>query len=310
MNQRILLADDSLTIQKVVELTFMDESFDVEAVGSGDEAIASLEREVPSILIADVHMPGSSGYEVCRRAKQLDPTLPVLLLVGTFEALDEDEIVACGADGNLKKPFDSQELLQIVKTMAIRDSRAAWAAARVEGLETTRHEPTDPEPEPSGVTGFETTVFDLQPSPGDEPEFVPSAGFDFGSSTAAGSIDDQMAERVPVGSAEPPAGAFDTVAGPMDDLLGALDDVEPRSPAVDDSWTDEGSAEPATSGADHAAADSVAGVLSEADVERVARRLVEMLGEQTVREVAWEVIPDLAEVVIKERIRELEAEAE
>src|SRR5260370_34619661 len=63
------------------------------------------------LVIADVHMPGASGYEVCRRSKQLRPEGPVLLLVGTFEPFDEAQARECGADAYLKKPFDSQELL-------------------------------------------------------------------------------------------------------------------------------------------------------------------------------------------------------
>jgi hypothetical protein len=52
------------------------------------------------------------------------------------------------------------------------------------------------------------------------------------------------------------------------------------------------------------------GELSDADVERIARRVVEILGEKIVRDVAWDVVPDLAEVLLKARIRELEASVE
>jgi len=52
------------------------------------------------------------------------------------------------------------------------------------------------------------------------------------------------------------------------------------------------------------------GALSEADVDRIARRVVELLGDRLVREVAWEVVPDMAELVIKDRLRELERQLE
>src|SRR5437764_10887597 len=117
MSRRILLADDSVTIQKVIELTFMDEDFAVTAVSNGDEALAQLASVQPDLVIADVHMPGANGYEVCRRAKAWRPGLPVLLLVGTFEPFDEGEAKAAGADSHLKKPFDSQELLQRVEEL-------------------------------------------------------------------------------------------------------------------------------------------------------------------------------------------------
>src|SRR5882757_8971116 len=117
MKRRILLADDSVTIQKVIELTFMDEDFEVRAVSNGDEALALLPEVKPDFVIADVHMPGANGYEVCRKSKQLRPGIPVLLLVGTFEPFDENEARAAGADSFLKKPFDSQELLQRVQEL-------------------------------------------------------------------------------------------------------------------------------------------------------------------------------------------------
>src|SRR5919112_4232186 len=120
MRRRILLADDSVTIQKVIELTFLDEDYEVKAVSNGDEAIAALPQVNPDFVIADVHMPGANGYEVCRRSKQRRPGVPVLLLVGTFEPFDEGQARSAGADSFLKKPFDSQELLQRVDDLLAR----------------------------------------------------------------------------------------------------------------------------------------------------------------------------------------------
>jgi CheY-like chemotaxis protein len=97
MKRRILLADDSVTIQKVIELTFMDEDYEVRAVSNGDDAVKLLPELKPDFVIADVHMPGANGYEVCRRSKALRPDVPVLLLVGTFEPFDEAQARAAGA---------------------------------------------------------------------------------------------------------------------------------------------------------------------------------------------------------------------
>src|SRR5215212_8172784 len=63
----------------------------VRAVSNGDEAVAALAQADPDFVIADVHMPGANGYEVCRRSKQRRPGVPVLLLVGTFEPFDEGQ---------------------------------------------------------------------------------------------------------------------------------------------------------------------------------------------------------------------------
>jgi CheY-like chemotaxis protein len=127
MSRRILLADDSVTIQKVIELTFMDDDYEVRAVGNGDEALAMLTALTVDFVIADVHMPGASGYEVCRRSKQLRPEVPVLLLVGTFEPFDEAQARECGADSYLKKPFDSQELLGRVHELLAPKTAAGGA---------------------------------------------------------------------------------------------------------------------------------------------------------------------------------------
>ncbi len=119
MSKTILLADDSVTIHKVVELTFLDEDYEVEAVSSGDEAIARLAQGPPDLVIADVHMPpGPSGYEVCDRVREQYPEVPVLLLSGAFEPFDEER--AATADAYLKKPFDSQKLLQTVQELMAR----------------------------------------------------------------------------------------------------------------------------------------------------------------------------------------------
>ena len=68
--RKLLLADDSVTIQKVIELTFADEGVRVMTFGNGLDAISKLEEEAPDVVLADVFMPGKNGYEVCEYVKQ------------------------------------------------------------------------------------------------------------------------------------------------------------------------------------------------------------------------------------------------
>ena len=84
--RKLLLADDSITIQKVVNLTFADEGIDVVTVGDGDAALAHLASEIPDILLADVNMPGPTGYEICEqlRANEATRGVPVILLHQTM----------------------------------------------------------------------------------------------------------------------------------------------------------------------------------------------------------------------------------
>lgn len=106
---RLLLADDSITIQKVVNLTFSGEGIDVVCVSDGNSAIDLLREEVPDLVMADVNIPGVNGYEICEKVKSLDTArdIPVILLVGSFEPFDEEEAKRVGANGHLTKPFES-----------------------------------------------------------------------------------------------------------------------------------------------------------------------------------------------------------
>lgn len=107
--RKLLLADDSATIQKVVDLTFSDEGLEVITVGDGQQALEKLDEVVPDIVLADVFMPGLSGYQLCEYIKRTErfSHIPVMLLVGSFEPFDEAEARRVGADDYLTKPFQS-----------------------------------------------------------------------------------------------------------------------------------------------------------------------------------------------------------
>lgn len=108
--RKLLLADDSPTIQKVINLTFEDEEIEVVAVSDGEGAMRVLEEQTPpDILLADVWMPGPNGYELCERVKRDERLrhIPVILLVGAFEPFNEAEARRVGADTVLTKPFQS-----------------------------------------------------------------------------------------------------------------------------------------------------------------------------------------------------------
>ncbi len=115
--RRLLLADDSITIQKVVNLTFADEGIEVITFGNGDAAVESIDDVQPDIVLADVNMPGLSGYQICEviRGNEGTKHVPVVLLVGSFEPFDKEEADRVGADGYLTKPFSS--IAELVATV-------------------------------------------------------------------------------------------------------------------------------------------------------------------------------------------------
>ncbi len=134
MPKKILLADDSITIQKVISITFAAEDYELTIVGDGDAAIEKVKEIKPDLVIADVAMPGKTGYQVCDLIKN-DPTLrgiPVILLSGTFEPLNREEAQRVKADGNIVKPFESQELIDKVRELLT--GAQVEAEAKVEAI--------------------------------------------------------------------------------------------------------------------------------------------------------------------------------
>jgi CheY-like chemotaxis protein len=115
----ILLADDSITIQKVVELTFSEVDYRVICVSSGGQALKKAAEVRPDIVLLDVIMPEKNGYEVCEQLKRNPSTrgIPVLLLTGTFEPFDKKRADAAGANGHVTKPFESQVLVGKVEEL-------------------------------------------------------------------------------------------------------------------------------------------------------------------------------------------------
>lgn len=128
--RKLLLADDSITIQKVVNLTFADEGIEVTAVGNGDAAMEKINEALPDLILADVNMPGLSGYEICQIIKQNEETrgIPVILLVGSFEPFDEDKANFVGANAYLTKPFQSIRQL-VTKVTELLDERSRTLTA-------------------------------------------------------------------------------------------------------------------------------------------------------------------------------------
>jgi CheY-like chemotaxis protein len=271
MPTTLLLADDSVTIQKVVNLTFADEDVVIEAVGSGDQAIERARILRPDIVLADIFMPGRNGYEVCDAIKE-DAELrdiPVVLLVGTFEPFDEAEAARVHCDAYLTKPFDTAELVQTVHALVERRHAAAGRAVRraVAGMSAAAEpsiEPVDdaalhavagaPAADPNSLISSRTresflgsnSILDL---------FGPGAG----------------ASPATVAATEPAEGP-QVIPFPI-----PRDAVAARSEV------------------------SISDELIDVIVERIVRRL----SQDVVREVAWEVVPELAENMIQQYLDQL-----
>jgi len=139
MRRTLLLADDSPTIRKLVTQTFADGDFDVVSVSNGDAAIKALEEKNPSVVLADIYMPGKNGYEVCtyvRNHPQLKAT-PVILLVGAFDAFDEATAKQSGATANITKPFEPGSLIDLVMSLLPAASAEIGAGSEAPSAESS-----------------------------------------------------------------------------------------------------------------------------------------------------------------------------
>jgi CheY-like chemotaxis protein len=169
---KILVADDNSNVQKTMALALADLGVEMTSVNNGEAAVRKLVDICPDLVLADIFMPVRNGYEVCEFVKK-DPRfahIPVILLVGAFDPLDEREAQRVGADGILKKPFVPPEpLITMVKSLldrsmserlvavsAAKPPVAAPAKAATKSVPEVRPEESSPEefPAPAGRVTF------------------------------------------------------------------------------------------------------------------------------------------------------------
>jgi CheY-like chemotaxis protein len=345
--RKLLLADDSVTIQKVIDLTFADEGVEVITCGDGTDAIEKVEQLLPDIVLADVHMPGFTGYEVCEYIKGSEKLkhIPVMLLVGSFEPFDEVEARRVGANDTLTKPFQSiRRLLEKVgvlvggkapetevDTAELPKSEQAEApqlsTAEIE-MTTADTRQLPPEVAHQAPDLWEASA--MSPAPVVAPEPAPVNG-------ARPSL--HREEPVEVGN-EPqveskPVEVKSAMVNEQADTPLDLEYYEPEQALEADDFEleleleldePEAAPEPAFAAPGYYQPKVVAEPVREAVVgavvesrgpltannvspeliDAIARRAVEMLSEKVVREIAWEVVPELAELLIKRQLEERE----
>ena len=379
--RKLLLADDSATIQKVIDLTFADEGVQVVSVSSGQEAIERLLETMPDVVLADVFMPSPNGYEVCEYVKTNEQLkhIPVMLLVGSFEPFDEAEARRVGADDILTKPFqsirrlidrvgslvsspppvekesptlelphpetpvveermDPQELeVTTADTLRLDEEQLAELQGKVEQPVSA----TDSLPREENM---ETRVTDSRhDSQADQSDVL----LDLGEIEAVGETDDDFVLELDddVSGAEvstpgyQPAAAYEPAPSyksassyeakpayepaPVYESAPARAFVEPEvteappsyRPEIHDAFADtqevsytiaepEPKAESVSSAVQSAAASAPVGELTPEMIDAIARRAVELMSDKVIREIAWEVVPDLAELLIKKQLEE------
>lgn len=170
MAHKLLLADDSITIQKVVELVLAEEDFQIKSVNNGEDAFALISEFNPDIVLADIDMPKMNGYQLCEKIKQnpASSRIPVILLAGAFEPIDEELARHVRADDSVIKPFESQELIS--KINAVLAMGPAEGIEEAEGAEEAEMFAEALE-EPAAVA--EEDLWSMEEIPETTEEFIP-----------------------------------------------------------------------------------------------------------------------------------------
>jgi len=372
-NISILLADDSITIQKVVGIIFAGDGYTLTVVDNGAAAVQKAQEILPDVLLIDVLMPGMNGYEVCEklRATPALATKPILLLTGSFEAFDEVKARNCGADDHITKPFESQQIIAKVQELYALGKQRDAGEVKAPLAAAVPEESVELE---SPIA--ETASFDLPPvfeasafeAPSDEPmafestAFEPTAAFEpaapafepaapaFEPVQPAASPDDPWGAFTQQPTAEPetppavPAFEADTLDIELDqpDVMAMMaEDPQPlaveqhENPHIGASWVpveeqtfefEEQVAEPPAAALAveqpvevpeeapmaaapiEAPAATVPVVTTAGAVALSEEQLKEALmsvSKETIERIVWEVVPDLAEALIKETIRRI-----
>ena len=114
----ILLADDSSHAQRMGERILTEEGYQVVSITDGETAVLRLADVDPDLVIADVFLPGRSGFDLCRYVKTHHRHTRVILTAGLLEKLDEEEARQAGCDAVLRKPFEASLVMQTIRPLA------------------------------------------------------------------------------------------------------------------------------------------------------------------------------------------------
>jgi CheY-like chemotaxis protein len=272
----LLAVDDSKTMRKVFEITFTGEDYRILLCQNADEALAKL-GERPSVALVDAQLDGASGYELCQRLKAAHPGLSVLILSSKQQPYDRARGGQVGADDFIDKPFDTQQLLDKVGALA---KKVVGAPAQAPAAPAQA-----PAIAPAQAARAPTLAYGSAPQPAPAVAQRPAAPAPFISRSPTMS-----------GAAVPPE-----IQAPRPAVPSALPVPAPSAPVAAAVAAPVAHAM-GSNGADFA--QKLGGLgLSPEQVEGVLS-----LSREVVERVVWEVVPMLAESIIREEIQRLTSE--
>jgi len=297
MSKTLLAVDDSVTMRKVIEMTFAGEDVRVLSVSTAQEALATCRREHPDAILADVALEGFSGYDLCRAIKDEFGRIPVLLLSSKQNPFDPARGQAAGADGHMDKPYDTAKAIEAVKNVMAQGRSVAPSPIAADSMGTRAPMFTAPQPAP------------VAPPPPPKPMVhMPEP---VGHPTMQGLPAARPATPA-LGRAPTPAlqrqGTVRMASEPPDAKSPALE--RKATPALKPQNTVRmaSDAPPAARLASEPLPPEMSGKLRELGLSPGQVDAVLALSREVVERVVWEVVPVLAETLIKEEIARLTRE--
>ncbi len=325
MSKIVLCVDDSATMQMVADITFRGTEYQYLGARNFDEGLDKAKSQKPVIVLADAQMPGKSGYDLCLALKNDPKTadIPVVILVGNSAPYDTAKGTQSGVDANLPKPWDTQTMLEkvgevVAKGVVAKPGQAPAAAAA---------------PPATPVATPIATPVKLPASAAAAAAAATAANMPPRSATIMG----MPTIKVPAGVAPPVSVTTPSPPPPTKTVAMAVPPIAP-SPATTTPGPSGGLRPPAAVVPAPAMSSSgIAGmnrppmvsgsptkrsVLVERTLAKMAARLAEAAGlepnspellallklsTEVVERIVWEVVPDLAEQIIRENLAELAA---
>jgi DNA-binding response OmpR family regulator len=268
----ILAVDDSVTMRKVLETTFAGPDFRCITVPGPDAALEKIKTEKPAVVIADVTLEGKNGYELCKAIKQASPATPVLILSSKHNPYDAAKGSAVQADDHMDKPYDTQQMIDKVKKLLSAPAKEAPKAAAAAPVPTGQQAAPVKAPAAAAAAPAATAA---------APQRAKTLLYNAGTPAAA-------TPTAAPGKPEPAAAKPATGAPP-----GGAAAIEPKLPP----------------GASPAAAAALNGQMT-ARLEELGLSAAQIEGvlaisRDVVERVVWEVVPVLAETIIREEIARL-----
>lgn len=286
MASTLLAVDDSVTMRKVLEITFAGQDFRVVTANSADAALQKLKSDKPDLVITDITLEPKNGYELCKAIKQASPATQVLILSSKQNPFDPAKGSSALADDHMDKPFDTQQMIDKVKKLLSSRGEARPAAGAQPAAA--------PAPAPAAA------------APARQSSTSPAV------SPAGASASPLQRAKTLIYTANTPGGG----AGPAPG--GAVKTTPGNAPSASANTTMPFAPTPVASAPKAAAAPVVAAAVASAQVNGQVTSKLEGLGltpdqvdavmalsRDIVERVVWEVVPVLAETLIREELARL-----